>query len=156
MGAEIFAANVIDATGQPLTNVVTGVVGDGIEQPVALIDLNNLFGTASLQTADLVGSERLHLLNYRGLSGCRIERFRKVPADAGLSQMKAPAPCFDRSDIDCNSRVNILDVLRVVGGFDSKAGDFCFNSDTDLNGSGNVNILDVLTVVGKFGLAAPP
>lgn len=150
--AEIVAVSVVDASGQPVSNVITGVVGDAITQPVALLELNNLFGSTSRQTANLSGGERLQVLDYRGLAGCRLERFRKVPADAELAQIKSPAPCFDNADIDCNDRVNILDVLRVVGGFGRQSNDFCFNPDWDVVLSGNINILDVLNVVGKFGL----
>jgi hypothetical protein len=154
--ASVVAVGVINLTGQPVSSVVTGVAGDTAAQPTVLLDLNNGFDTVNRQTIDVLGGERLRLLEYRGLAGCRLERFRKVPADLALAEIKAPAPCFDSADFDCNDSVNILDVLRVAGGFGTVAGGFCFNPDLDLIPSGSVNILDVLAVAGRFGLVAPP
>jgi len=150
----IVAMGVLNLLGQSLSNIVASVVGDGGAAPMTLTDLNNLFDPVNLQTVNLLGSgsERLRLLEYRGLAGCKLERFRKVPTDLGLAEIKAPAACFNSADFDCTDRVNILDVLRVAGGFGSRAGDFCYNPDLDVIVSSNVNILDVLAVAGRFGL----
>lgn len=144
----IVAVDLIDLGSHP----VTGFVGDGIAAPFSAIDLNNLYDKVSRENINLLGGERIRILEYRGLVGCRLERFRKVPSDFDLAEIKAPSGCFNGADLDCNDTVNILDVLRDVSGFNSAVGDFCFNSDLDLDGNGRVNVLDILSVIGKFGM----
>jgi len=143
----ILVVDVIGLSSSP----VTGFVGDGIASPYALVDLKNLFDRVDMENINFVGDERVKLLEYRGFEGCTLERYRKVPLDMELSEAKEPSPCFDPADLDCNDTVNILDILRDIGGFDTATGDFCFNSDLDLDGNEMVNILDILNVVGKFG-----
>jgi len=143
----ILVVDVIGLSSSP----VTGFVGDGIESPYTLLDLKNLFARVDLENINLVGNERIKLLEYRGIEGCTLERYRKVPLDMELSEVKEPGFCFDPADLDCNDTINILDILRDIGGFDTETGDFCFNSDLDLDGNEMVNILDILNVVGKFG-----
>jgi hypothetical protein len=132
---------------------VSAFVGDGISPPNALMDLNNLFKSATRETLNLLGDERLRLLEIRGTGGCTLERWRKVPLDNDLAEIKAPAACFDKGDLDCNNTVNILDILRDIGGFNTFDTGFCFNSDLDMDKNGTVNILDILYIVGRFGIS---
>ncbi len=148
----IVAIESFDQSSRP----ATGFVGDGTASPLTLTDLNNLYDKVTHNTINLVGGERLRVLEYRGTLGCRLEHFRKAPTDLELAEIKAPAACFDPADLDCNDTINILDILRVVGGFGRKVGDFCYNPDWDLVSSGNINILDILNAVGKFGRVKPP
>ncbi len=141
---------VVDLIGLS-SSAITGFVGDGIASPYTLLDLKNLFDRVDRENINLVGDERIKLLEYRGIQGCTLERYRKVPLDMELSEVKEPGACFDPADLDCNDTVNILDILRDIGGFDTATGDFCFNSDLDLDNNETVNILDILNVVGKFG-----
>jgi len=126
-------------------------LGEGITVPDALIDLNNVFGASTRENMNLIGEERMKLLEVRGADGCTLDRWRKVPIDYGLVEVKNPGACFMGDDLDCNDTVNILDILRDIGGFNTSVGTFCFNSDLDVNGNGAVNILDILQVIGKFG-----
>ena len=152
----IVAIGVLDLLNQPLSNVVTGIVGDGTAAPLALTDLNNLFDPVNRQTVNLRGSgqERLRLIEYRGLAGCKLERFRKVPADFDRAEVKAPAPCFTGADLDCNNVVDIRDIVRDIGGYLTRRGDFCFNSDLDITGDGIVDIRDIVLIIGRFGARA--
>lgn len=153
----IVAMGVLNLLGQSLSNIVASVVGDGGAAPMTLTDLNNLFDPVNLQTVNLLGSgsERLRLLEYRGLAGCKLERFRKVPADFDRAEVKAPAPCFDPADVDCDDRVRLADVLKVVEGFGTSSGAGCFNPDLDFNRDRIVRLSDVLYVVGKYGTSKP-
>lgn len=130
---------------------VSAWVGDGIPTPDTLIDLNNLYSVSARENINLYGDERMRLVEVRGMDGCTLERWRKVPLDSELITVQPPASCFDRADMNCDNSVTILDVLRDVGGYNTATGGLCFNSDLDMNGNGSVNILDILYVVGRYG-----
>ena len=65
---------------------ITAFVGDGVELPYALIDLNNVFGSA-FENLDLSQALNLTLLNFRGLAGNSIVT-HVVPEDQSLSEVK--------------------------------------------------------------------
>jgi hypothetical protein len=99
----ILAVDLVDLGSSP----VTGYVEDGIVAPSALANLNNLYDTTLRQIINLVGNERIRLLEFRGKSGCTLERFRKVPPDLESGEVKEPLGCYIRSDLDCSDTVNI-------------------------------------------------
>ena len=99
-------------------------------------NLNNLFTRETGSTLHLVGGERVKITENHGTSGCVIDRFRTVPSASGGT---APRTFVQTNphDIDASGGVNILDVLRVVGGKGTTKTGTCFNSDLDLNGDGD-------------------
>lgn len=132
---------------------VSAWVGDnGILAPHTLIDLNNLFRADTRENINLAGGERINMLELRGSNGCTLERWRKVPVDMELSEVRVPQSCFDSADINCDDIVEIGDIIMDINGFGSLSGDFCFNSDLDQDGDGVVDIGDIILVIGKFGL----
>jgi hypothetical protein len=66
---------------------ITAFVGDGIDLPYALIDLNNIFGRDSNENLDLDGGQSLTLMNFRGLDGDSIVT-HEVPVDDALGEIK--------------------------------------------------------------------
>jgi len=68
---------------------ITSFVGDGIEPPYAIIDLNNVFSREAHENLDLSSGENLTLLNFRGLEGNSIVT-HDVPLDQSLSEVKPP------------------------------------------------------------------
>ena len=66
---------------------LTSFVGDGVELPNALIDLNNTFGRDSKENLDLEQGKNLTLLNFRGILGNSIVT-HNVPIDESLSEVK--------------------------------------------------------------------
>ena len=58
--------------------------------------------------------------------------------------------CARPLDIDCNNKVNILDILRVARAVGTSSGGTCFNSDLDINTDGTVDQLDADAVTGGF------
>src|SRR3972149_1526417 len=145
------SGNILMAYVNGGSNPVSSWIGDGIATPDTLIDLNNIYSVSSRENMNLHGDERLRLVEVRGTDGCTIERWRKITLDTELVSVKPPDPCFDKADLNCDNSVTILDILRDIGGFNTKAGDYCYNSDLDMNNSGSVTILDILNVIGKFG-----
>jgi Dockerin type I domain len=114
-------------------------------------NLNNLFDPASGQSVNLTGGERVRITERHGNLGCTaINRFRTVPADLETTRGSSFNRCARSHDIDCDNKVNILDILRVARGTGSNNGDTCFNSDLDINGDGKVDQLDVDAVTGGF------
>jgi len=112
-------------------------------------NLNNLFTTATGKTLYLSGGERVKISENHGSSGCSIERFRIVPTASGGTAPRSFVQA-DSSDIDASGGVNILDVLRVVGGKGTSNTGPCFNSDLDLNNDGVVDVSDLTSIKGGF------
>ena len=113
-------------------------------------NMNNLFDAATGTTVNLTGGESVRISERHGMSGCVIDRFRKVPADLETTGVRDFVSTPRAQDIDFNGTVNILDVLRVVGGAGSAAGDSCYNNDLDMMGHSKVDITDVQSVIGSF------
>ena len=133
------------------SNPVSASVGDGIPSPGTLIDLNNIYSASTMKNMNLRGNERMRLLEVRGLDGCTLERWRKVPADNEIAEVKAPGVCFMKEDIDCNDVVDIGDIILDINGYGGIAGINCFNSDLDQDGNNLIDIGDIILVIGKFG-----
>ncbi|RLG90099.1 hypothetical protein DRO34_06195 [Candidatus Bathyarchaeota archaeon] len=72
---------------------VTAFIGDGIDPPYALIDLNNLFSRNSHESLDVTKGENLTLVNFRGMLGNSAITY-SVPEDLGLSEIKLPDPAL--------------------------------------------------------------
>ena len=68
----------------------TSFVGDSVALPYALIDLNNMFSTASHENYDLVKGQNLTLLNFRGISGNALITYA-IPEDLSLTEIKSPS-----------------------------------------------------------------
>jgi hypothetical protein len=66
---------------------ITAFVGDGVEPPYAIIDLNNVFSRDTFENIDLSQGLNLTLLNFRGLAGNSIVT-HVVPEDQSLSEVK--------------------------------------------------------------------
>jgi hypothetical protein len=54
-------------------------------------------------------------------------------------------------DVDGNSVVNILDVVKITGIYGAKRGRSGFDSNSDLDDNGAINILDVVVCTGHYG-----
>lgn len=112
-------------------------------------NLNNLFATATGNTLIVTGGERVKISENHGASGCVIERFRTLPSASGGTAPRAFVQA-NASDIDASGGVNILDILRVVGGKGTSSGGPCFNSDLDVNGDGSIDAADYAIIKGGF------
>lgn len=112
-------------------------------------NLNNLFTTTTGGSLILSGSVRAKITENHGSGGCIIERFRKIPAASGGTAPRSFVQ-INPSDIDASGGVNILDVLRVVGGKGTGSAGPCFNSDLDLNGDGVIDAGDLTIIKGGF------
>ena len=66
---------------------ITAFVGDGVEPPFAIIDLNNVFSRDTHVNFDLFQGLNLTLLNFRGSAGNSIVT-HVVPQDQSLSEVK--------------------------------------------------------------------
>ncbi|MBW2738338.1 MAG: fibronectin type III domain-containing protein [Deltaproteobacteria bacterium] len=66
---------------------VTSFVGDGVDSPYAIIDLNNMFSRDTFENLDLSQGLNITLLNFRGLEGNSIITY-EVPEDQSLSEVK--------------------------------------------------------------------
>jgi hypothetical protein len=66
---------------------ITAFVGDGVEAPFALIDLNNAYSRDTNETVDCSHGDNLTLLNFRGIEGYSIVT-HDVPLDENMSEVK--------------------------------------------------------------------
>lgn len=76
------------ATMEGAAHPLTAFVGDGVDLPNALIDLNNAFSRETGESLDLDQGENLTLLNFRGVNGYSIVT-HDVPRDDSLCEVKA-------------------------------------------------------------------
>lgn len=113
-------------------------------------NMNNLFDAATGMSINLVGGEKVRIVERHGISGCSIDRFRAVPADFETTQTRDFVASPKPQDIDFNGTVNILDVLRVAGGMGTVGGDPCFNSELDVTSHNRVDQNDLNSVIGGF------
>lgn len=120
-------------------------------QPAGYLNLNNLFAAQTSENLNLTGGERALLTEFHGNPRCVIDRFFKVLPDREKTRTRDLGLCFIEQDLDCNDVVDILDILRAVRWFGTKAGDACYWQRMDLNADAKVDILDVLNVAGSFG-----
>jgi len=112
-------------------------------------NLNNLFTTTTGNTLIVTGGERVKISENHGIGGCRIERFCTLPTASGGTSPRAFIQA-NANDIDASGGVNILDILRVVGGKGTTSSGPCFNSDLDLNGDGSIDAADYVIIKGGF------
>jgi len=68
---------------------ITAFVGDGVDSPFAIIDLNNIFSREAHVNLDLSQGKNLTLVNLRGMNGNSIVT-HSVPEDLSLSEVKPP------------------------------------------------------------------
>jgi len=153
------ADRVTPATGTLLLATIEGAnypltafVGDGVDLPYALIDLNNAFGLASHENIDLEQGENLTLLNFRGIEGNSIVTF-DVPLDNSLTEVKQPEYSLkpgwnmvslqlDPSDPATASVLNpILDKVSSIWAYDALSENWIFY---DKNGLPLLNDLNEL------------
>ncbi len=73
----------IEGANYPLT----AFVGDGVDAPYALIDLNNAFDRETHENLDLSQGKNLTLLNFRGKKGYSVVS-QDLPEDFSLSEIK--------------------------------------------------------------------
>jgi len=147
-----------------VTDVPDGVLEvlylDGGKGPLSLLltsdanlryfNMNNIFSAATGSSINLTGNEGVRISERHGVSGCVIDRFRRVPADQEMTRARAFLTSPRPQDIDFNGTVNILDVLRIAGGSGTAKGDACFNSDLDMMGHNRVDLSDIDNVIGSF------
>jgi len=94
---------------------LSAFVGDGIDDDgdatthtaLALVNLNNLYGAASHESLDLAGdgTEEISARVLGSPEGFVTVQAHLVPADANLSELKAPAPCAGAGQTACEGRL---------------------------------------------------
>lgn len=86
-GVTFAEGTLLVATVEGANHPITAFVGDGVDPPYALIDLNNVFSHNTYENLDLSQGLNLTLLNFRGLLGNSIVT-HSVPEDQSLSEVK--------------------------------------------------------------------
>lgn len=67
---------------------ITAFIGDGVDLPYALIDLNNIFNRESSENLDIDDGNHLTLLKFGGLLGNTMA-YQYTPQDNSLAEIKA-------------------------------------------------------------------
>jgi hypothetical protein len=86
-GATAADGTLLIATVAGANYPISAFVGDGIESPYALIDLNNVYSRDDYENLNVAQGENLTLLNYRGLSGYSVVTY-DIPEDQTLCEVK--------------------------------------------------------------------
>ena len=106
---------------------VSAFVGDGIDTPEGLLDLNNLFDDNGL-SLDLGGGERLIITVYRGRALSNLMHYRKMPQDEGMIYVVEPLNGFF-ADINLDGRVDDQDFEEFRRHYRSMPDDLDYNPD---------------------------
>lgn len=113
---------------------LTSFVGDGVDPPYALIDLNNAFDRDTHENLDLSQGKNLTLLNFRGWEGGYSIITYNVPEDDSLCEVKQCEYRLQagRNLVSFQLEPNNPDISKVLGPIlDSVISAWAF--DTDLN-----------------------
>ncbi len=137
---------------------VSAFVGDGIDSPFAMIDINNVFGDTSHENMDCLGGERMDLLVVRG-SNCPQEqiKYRIVPSDDNLDEAKLLTPCYNYdsdpkcTDNDCSGFISMMDVQNILDLLGSSLPECEYNDDFDVNPSDFISMMDVQEALDQLG-----
>jgi hypothetical protein len=154
-------------TAPPLgSHPLTAFVGDGFTTPLAVIDLNNLYGSASGIRVDVPEDQLLELTEFRGLhcpglDAHRLLRFRRAPGHEevvvigrAITEIEDPNLCFFADPV-CDDIINILDVQRMLNILDKQCGECSFNPDLDIVQDCEISIPDVDSIFARYGETAP-
>jgi len=138
---------------------ITGFVGDCIEEPYALLDLNNVFGP-DRRTLELEGTETILLTVVRGSAQGSLDFYRRVPVDDESCELEEALICDFadglNADVNQDDIVNILDLLKVASTYGAALGDCQYNPDYNLNVTDDtINILDLLKVSTHYEETPP-
>lgn len=90
-GSTPAAGTLLIATIEGAKYPLTAFVGDGVDLPYALIDLNNVFNQQTKENINLSQGKNLTLLNFRGVLRNSIVT-HSIPFDESLSEIKVPEP----------------------------------------------------------------
>lgn len=131
------------ATISGASHSLSTFVGDCIDSPNALIDLNNAFGIDSHETLDIHAGLNLTLINLRGLSdGSNTIVSYSTPSDNSLSEVKPPAYAlkpgwnfvafqFEPQDTDLENVLNpIIDKVISIWTYDTSL-DYWYRYDRE-------------------------
>lgn len=130
----------------------------------AVLDMNNLYDSATGDLLLVVADEPLQLTEMRGTAcGADPTRVSFGRARAHLEtsvvgvplvQVETPAACFF-ADTMCDGTIDVLDVQRVLNVLGAQAGDCRYHPDLDTVLDDTVNVLDVQHVLNRFGESEP-
>ncbi|MCH5375833.1 MAG: hypothetical protein JJ992_17825 [Planctomycetes bacterium] len=139
---------------------ISAFVGEGVDPPMAIADLSNLFDADGVSAQAVAGAPML-IREFRGRvcppETQQLVRFRRVPAHdetPPITELEDPAPCFASGDFNCSGAVDAADFNEFLirfGSVNSQAEPNCgFNPDYDLNPDGQVNAGDFNAFIITF------
>jgi len=145
---------------------ISAFVGEGFAAGEAVLNLNEVFASATQETTPLAAGTPVRLHELRGAlcpdpADQARTRYRRVPdheevatVGAFITQVEPPDACFF-ADTDCNGTVEQADGQRVLDGFDAFRGDCRFNPDLDTVADDGIDVLDLQRVLNRVGEATP-
>ncbi|MFP4474362.1 MAG: hypothetical protein ACLFOY_02315 [Desulfatibacillaceae bacterium] len=143
--------------GHPVSAYVgDGSVGTGAEPGFVLLDLNNLYDSATGKSLYLSGQAVLTLraLRGNGAMGDELLHYRIMEPQTGTARA-VPLTSGYFADINCDDSVDLLDATLLTGGWGLAVGDAAYNPDHDMNGDGIVDAVDSTAFTAEYGKAAP-
>ncbi len=136
-----------DGSGYPLS----AFIGEGINAPEGILDLNNLFGNDGL-SLDLIGTERAILRIYRGGGLSTLAHYRRVPQDGDMVYVVEPVKGFF-ADINLDGSVDDADFAEFKKQYRTLPDDASYNPDFDFVGDpeGKVDAKEFSRFSGEYG-----
>ena len=108
---------------------LTAFVGEGLSAPVAVVDLNNLYGSDG-RSLDVLGNERVEIAVYRSGLLTTLTHYRRTASDGELVEVTEPVAGFF-ADINIDGNVDDTDFSLFRQQYLSLPEDETYNPDYD-------------------------
>ncbi len=140
---------------------LSAFVGENIDAPFVIVDLNNLFD-ASGTSAEVPPDAVMEITEFRGTlcdpDTHELIRMRRTPEheeDPPITELEDPIPCFSPNaigaDFSCDGRIGAGDFNLFLAQFGLQGPDCRYNSDFDLNTDDRVGAGDFNLFLSVFG-----
>lgn len=130
---------------------MSAFVGEGIEDPEGVLDLNNLFAP-EMMSMDTIGGEKTILRVYRGGTLSTLLHYRRLPSDANTVNASEPVRGFF-ADINLDANIDETDFNEFKEQYRSVADDDNFNPDYDFiqDEGGRIDAKDFARFAPQYG-----
>lgn len=130
---------------------ISAFVGDWINSPEGILDLNNIFGMDAL-SRNLTGGEKIILRIYRGGVLSTLIHYRRIPQNGNMVYVVEPLKGFF-ADINLDGNVNDLDFSEFKKQYRTIPDDVSYNPDFNFveDSTGGVDIREFSKFSREYG-----
>lgn len=130
---------------------LSAYVGEGVQAPEVIFDLNNLYGSDGL-SADIAGGDRITLTVYKGGFAYTVLYYRRLDLNNGISAVSEPLKGYF-ADVNMDGSVDDGDLELFRAQYGIASSDPGFNPDFDFvqDQSGVIDVKDFSKFSIQYG-----